>query len=217
MRRLWMFSLLFFYVPAALAGQTLDERPTTPDYSKLYYLGYNNATSSSPCIGNPVTPECAVETHDACVEWWDQKLCDMMNYTLPEPKGDYDNTKVREIYKFVAKHLLTKDDIPENYRATWQEGDTVIFMAWQVCARYEHCYTALKDRTDPKGVCPPLNCETLGEVFGQDGKHAPNLYIVRQKENGMWLVIERISSWEFKWLKKLPEKLFQEGLAQMPW
>ena len=55
------------WASSALAAQgEPDERPFSPDYSKLYYLGYNKATSSSPCIGTPVTPECAIDTYEAC-------------------------------------------------------------------------------------------------------------------------------------------------------
>lgn len=216
MLKLWVFVSLFLYAPMAWAGQAVDERPTTPDYSKLYYMGYNNATSSSPCIGNPVTPECAVETYEACINRWDQKLCDMMGYTLPEPKASYDK-RVSQIYKFVSKRILTKDDIPEHYRDTWQEGNTVIFKAVQVCTRYEHCYTALKDRSDPKGVCPPLDCKDVGDKQSISGKHAPDIYILQQNKVGKWSVVEMLRSYYLDRMEDRPEKLFQEGLAQMPW
>jgi hypothetical protein len=132
--------------PALAAKGEADERPFSPDYSKLYYLGYNKATSSSPCIGNPVTPECAIDTYEACIDWGDRKLCSLMGYTLPKEKTGPDK-RSKLLYKFVSKRLLTAEDIPENYKDQWRVGDTVVFMAWQVCMRYEHCYTALEDRS----------------------------------------------------------------------
>lgn len=193
-----------------------DERPFSPDYSKLYYLGYNTATSSSPCIGNPVTPECAVDTYESCLSWWDQRLCSLMEYTLPKPQSVADK-RIRQIYKFVSKRLLTAEDIPEHYKDQWRVGDTALFMAWQVCMRYDHCYTALEDRSDPKGLCPPINCESSGYDLYENGKHAPKLYILRQQDKKTWSVVTRIMSSAFDRMKNRPEKLFREGLSQMPW
>lgn len=42
-----------------------DKRLFTPDYSKLCHMGCGTLDSSSPCIGNPVTPECAAITEAA--------------------------------------------------------------------------------------------------------------------------------------------------------
>lgn len=47
-------------------------------------LTFDPATSSSRCIGNPMTPLCAVETHKACFLWndadeiVDEKVCTVM-------------------------------------------------------------------------------------------------------------------------------------------
>ncbi|HRK98416.1 MAG TPA: hypothetical protein PLE43_08075 [Alphaproteobacteria bacterium] len=41
--------------------------------------------------------------------------------------------------------------------------------------------------------------------------------ILRQKPNGKWIIIDHIFSWDFFRMKDRPEKLFREGLSQMPW
>jgi hypothetical protein len=210
-----MMSCMWMSSAFAAKGEA-DERPFSPDYSKLYYLGYNKATSSSPCIGNPVTPECAIDTYEACIDWGDRKLCSLMGYTLPKGKTGPDK-RSKLLYKFVSKRLLTAEDIPENYKDQWRVGDTVVFMAWQVCMRYVHCYTALEDRSDPKGLCPPIDCESSGYDLYENGKHAPNLYVLRQRDERTWTVVTHIMSSTFDRLKNRPEKLFQEGLSQMPW
>ncbi len=193
-----------------------DERPLTPDYSLLYYLGYDHATSSSPCIGNPVTPECAVMTRDACKSWWDQSVCNTIDIELPGPRGGADK-RMRSLYKFLSKRILKKSDIPQAYKDIWQPGDTLLFAAAQVCRRYVHCYSNLEDRSDPKGQCPPIDCSPGGEIAA-NGKHPPEIYILRKKAPGKWIVITYIMSWDFKYMKDHSlDKLLEEGLSQAPW
>jgi hypothetical protein len=66
-------------------------------------------------------------------------------------------------------------------------------------------------------LCPLINCESSGYDLYENGKHAPDLYVLRQKDEKTWAIVTRIMSWDFKWLENRPEKLFQEGLSQMPW
>ena len=206
----------------AAQGREPDDRPLIPDYSKLYYLGYNVATSSSPCIGNPVTVECAAITYKACVEWWDVNLCKMMDYKMPDVSPhkyrDYAPDKhTMEIYKFLSKRLLNDDDIPANYRDKWHTGDTAIFMSLQVCTRYSHCYTALNDRDDPKGICLPIDCQSVPDEVQPNGKHAPDMFILRQVGTERWSVISyKMLSDPYR-QKDRPERLYQEGLSQAPW
>ncbi len=201
-----------------IEGQVPDERPLTPDYSKLYYLGYNKETSSSPCIGNPVTAECAVDTYEACLHWWDVKLCGRTNFKIPDGYKHYrPNKHTMIIYKFLSKRLITDADIPEHYRDTWRVGDTVIFTSGQVCTRYEHCYTALEDRSDPRGKCLPLDCDDAGSIIPETGKHPTDIYILRQNAEKKWFVVTMLRSYYIPTDPDRPEKLYQEGLAQSPW
>ncbi len=201
-----------------IEGQVPDERPLTPDYSKLYYLGYNKETSSSPCIGNPITAECAFATYYACVEWWDQKLCKLMGHKIPIGAENYKpNKRVMQIYKFLSKRALTAEDIPDNYRDIWRVGDTVIFTASQVCKRYDHCYTALEDRSDPKGKCLPLDCVPSGHDVHDNGKYSTDVIVIRQERDGKSLVISYLTSFTLDGMPDRPERLYQEGLAQSPW
>lgn len=202
----------------AAPGPEPDDRPLTPDYSKLYYLGYNVATSSSPCIGNPVTAECAVNTYEACISWWDVKLCKMMNYKLPAEYKKYGpDKKAMQIYKFISKRLLTAEDIPEHYRYIWHSGDTVIFMSAQICMRYDHCYSALKDRDDPQGKCLPLDCDDPGSIIDGTGKHPTDIYVLRQGSDQKWSVVTLLRSYYIPTDPDRPDKLYQEGLSQAPW
>ncbi len=200
-----------------VADEYPDERPLSPDYSKLYYLGCTPQQSSSPCIGNPVTPECAVETHEGCLHQQDKNICRAAKRELFKEKYVCDNKRTKIIYKFVSKRELKQADIPQNYQTKWQAGDILIFMAWQVCFRYDHCFANLPDRSDPKGLCLPLDCNASGYDVHEGGKHSPAMFILRENEDGKWFVVEHITSSQFDRMKNRPEKLFQEGLAQMPW
>ncbi len=207
--------ILHMAAPAAHAEP--DDRPLTPDYSRLYYLGHDHATSSSPCIGNPATPECAIVTRDACKEWWNQSICDTIDIKLPGPAGGADK-RMHSLYKYFLKRTITADDIPDKYKETWRVGDTIVFKAVQVCSRYIHCYTHLDDRSDPRGQCPPTDCSPAGLAPMAHGKYPPEMYILREKEPDKWIVITRIDSWDFGYMKDHSlDKLLQEGLSQTPW
>jgi len=194
-----------------------DERPLTPDYSRLYYLGYDHATSSSPCIGNPVTPECAAVTYAACKEWWDQSICDTINIKLPGPAGSADK-RSRVLYKNFLKRTITANDIPDKYKENWRVGDTLVFTAVQACSRYTHCYSNLEDRSDPKGQCPPIDCSPVTTKPTANGKYHPNMYILREQSPQKWIVADVIQSWDFESMKDHTlDKLLHEGLEQTPW
>ncbi len=199
-----------------VADEYPDERPLSPDYSKLYYLGCTPQQSSSPCIGNPVTPECAVETYEGCLIQQSAKTCQIARIRFEEDGYKCDK-RSNFLYKFVSKRNLIPDDIPKNYQTKWQAGDVIIFYARQDCTRYDHCFANLPDRSDPKGLCLPLDCDASGYDVYENGKHAPNLFLLRKDDRGLWFVVEHITSSQFDRMKNRPEKLFQEGLAQMPW
>ena len=93
----------------------------------------------------------------------------------------------------------------------------MIFAAWQVCFRYDHCFANLPDRSDPKGLCLPLDCDASGYDTYENGKHAADLFVLRKDDQGRWFVVERIDAWDFDRMENRPERLLQEGLAHMPW
>lgn len=204
------------------AGPEPDERKTTPDYNALLYMGWDHGDSTSPCIGKPVTPECAAETRNACQRWWDKGVCDAVGHILPGPRGGPDTiSKMSTLaYKFLAKRLLAESDISDYYRDLWRVGDTVIFTTAQVCTPFMHCYTRLKDRQDPleQRQCPPIDCEAVSKLY-DNGRHAPTLHILREESPGHWVSISYIQGWEFETMDppELPEALLEEGLSLAPW
>ena len=218
MNKIFLLLVAFFLGTGgvSVANEYPDERPLSPDYSKLYYLGCTPQQSSSPCIGNPVTPECAIETYNSCLMQQDEKVCRVAGIQATEEDGYKCDKKSNTLYKFVSKRTLVPDDIPKNYQTKWQTGDVTIFYARQVCFRYDHCFANLPDRSDPKGLCLPVDCSASGYDVHEGGKHSPAMFILRKNADGKWFVVEHITSSEFDRMKNREEKLFQEGLAQMP-
>lgn len=58
----------------AYAGEDVPLPPLTPKGKQLF-MTRESSTSSSECVGSPVTPMCAVETLLACFVRGDDSLC----------------------------------------------------------------------------------------------------------------------------------------------
>ena len=76
----WLF-LMVVMLSGALAGDhaaraaDASDLPPVDPPGRWHVLTQDDATSDSKCIGNPVTPLCAVETVLACFTRRDDRLC----------------------------------------------------------------------------------------------------------------------------------------------
>ena len=139
----------------------------TASAGELRTLGWSKETSSSRCIGDPKTPECAVETQIACDIWGDKRLCDIVGYR--DPMGRYtvsDYQKVgTTLYEFVGRKTISEGDAKlyvDSYgRRPWRAGDVAVRIFFWGCRPDESCL--VESRDDPTREygegCPQADCE----------------------------------------------------------
>ena len=142
---------------AAMIGAPAQAGGEEPP-GKLHVLTFYAATTTSKCIGTPLTPLCAAETVMACFLRRQPELCTQMDYATPPPlrKPLTERQKQRSIrYKVIGISKLTGPVIPPYYRARgvtpWRDGDM------QVLIRRRHCGPTLP-RPDN---CAPWNTVSL--------------------------------------------------------
>jgi len=120
-----------------------EPRPEPPGVMRL--MTFDNATSTSDCIGNPVTPLCAAETRQACYLRHDTDLCAVVgedvtfhyDVSLENRRDAYAHYKIIEIEE------LTDANIPAGMRrlsvhrsdpdVLWRPGDVKVLLQWQFC------------------------------------------------------------------------------------
>jgi len=78
--------------------------------SELRFISPTDATSD--CIGNPITPLCAVETFKACALRLEPELCRMVGIE----KYLFNKTQNSSEYYVVSTHTITAEDITEELR-----------------------------------------------------------------------------------------------------
>lgn len=115
--RLLVVTLL---LAAALPAHAAEDVPLPPLTPKGEYLvmTQDNVTSSSKCIGNPVTPMCAVETKLACEQRNDPSLCELATGAPLDPEFrrlGYESRKPEATpmkYRVVHREILTDRRFP---------------------------------------------------------------------------------------------------------
>ena len=218
-----LFGLFLMIATAATAMAEEMEDPYTPQYRVLRNEGLNRQTSTSLCINNPVTAECAIETYDACRAWDEKEVCDIARFDPGRYgyKHSMDYQAALFPYMYLSKRVLKASDIPAKYRDNWKEGDTLIYKIGQICETADQCYKKFRSQglESVKKHCPPVYCQHYSPKTYANNRHAPDMYIVRQEKPDFWYVVKSIDSFDFSWRK--PEdgldKLLEEGLAQSPW
>ena len=107
-----------FLFAAALPARAGDVPlpPITP-VDGYFVMTQDDATSSSKCIGNPVTPLCAVETKLACDQRNKPDLCEIATMTKLNPEFRrlaFENSKpkVPLKYRVVRREVLTDRRFP---------------------------------------------------------------------------------------------------------
>jgi hypothetical protein len=127
------------------------------------------------CVGNPVTPLCAIMTKEACEIWSEASLCRAVGYTTVYLDGKvpaaYAGLAVANI-RIIEQRVLTQDMIPpwtghvgawvhpDEKSPPWRAGDLAARIEWWVCSPDDKCVTASRD--DPTKRfgegCPPNRC-----------------------------------------------------------
>ncbi len=166
-------SLGFVWLQPALAQSV----PGT----KLPLMGFSNATSTSTCIGNPVTPLCAVETFEACLFRAEWPLCAEVGFEPGDMcqfgPGDY-NKLFYHPYEVIGQKAvrakfapMPRDGEPS---ITWLPGDMAVRLWWQYCPPIEKCVVETQ-------VHPTKKFGEGCRTFEFCGKFpAPYTYVVRR-------------------------------------
>lgn len=123
----------------AYAGNDADLPPLTPK-GQFLVTTFDDATTSSKCIGNPITPLCAVETILTCFYREDIHLCQigmdidfdpgfLGNPDRPQPEFDESMRRIQsesdQIYRIVRREVLTDRRFPWQPRRAlpWRPGE----------------------------------------------------------------------------------------------
>lgn len=154
-------------------------------------LTYSKETSDSRCIGNPVTPLCAVETMEACRIWADRELCELVGFDYERLLGLVPSDYLRLLiykYEFMAQQNLRDSDISAGKRnqggRSWQIGDVAVQLRWDQCRPTDDCVD--ESRNDPSRRygegCEPTRC--MGR------KDIRDTYILRRQGDGGWRLVD---------------------------
>jgi len=108
--------------------------------------GHDQAHTTSRCIGNPITPQCAIDTLQAATLRADE---DLVASVAPPDYADFDDTLTRlhskYLYKISYCRVLTADDRPltewgrvrpgasPNRDQAWYPGYLLLKEEWEIC------------------------------------------------------------------------------------
>ncbi len=163
-------AVVFGAVMARAGGVEPGEEPP----GELRVLTFYDATTTSKCIGNPVTPLCAVETVEACFWRRNARFCAAAGYPIPTWRSPVTERGRQESLRYKVADIKTLTDAavpsdrPERDAGAWQAGDV------KVVLRLQYCHPSSP---------PPSYC------MGWD--KSPITYFVR-KRGGRWIYIDRL-------------------------
>ena len=169
---------------STLVGRADGQTVTQPD---LRVLDFTNAGSTSSCIGNPVTPLCAVETFEACLIRSEWPLCATVGFepgklrrwiSAGYARLYYHRYEVLSVKTIEAEHIPTWAQ--GRSKATWRPGDVAVRLWWQNCPPIEEC--VIETREDPHREYGE-GCRTLASC---EKYPSPYTYIVR-KAGDRWI------------------------------
>ncbi len=157
--------------------------------TKLPLMGYSNATSTSTCIGNPVTPLCAVETFEACLRRAEWPLCAEVGFEPGDLRqfapGAY-NKLIYHPYEVVGSRTIRVAFAPKprdgKPSIRWLPGDMAVRLWWQYCPPIEKCVVETQVHPTKKYG---EGCRTFEFC---DRTFAPQTYIVR-KSGHRWIMV----------------------------
>lgn len=177
------------------ARRALDPAQPTPDPPGLFHVvTREDATSESRCIGEGISPRCALDTWFACHVRNDPRLCErVMDFPYPEKSVGGPRSHSKELrYRIIASRRLGPGDIPHGFGIDrvrpdnderfyhqawdwyWREGDVRIDTVEQRCGRV---YNGIVDSEE----CDPPNA-------------APEVSVWRAK-SGRWVIVYEHSSY----------------------
>jgi len=132
------------------------------------------------CVGDPVTPLCAIQTYWACHAWARRGLCRTIGYTTKYVRGGFAGLGALGVYKLriVDQRPLESGDIPKwtgnvglwvkegiQYEP-WRPGDLAVRLEFWDCTPDDKCVTPTRD--DPTKQygegCPPDHSCTRSEI-----------------------------------------------------
>ena len=165
--------ILMIVLPGLAAAQANDPILPPPDPPGMWRkLTHDDATTTSRCIGNPVTPLCAVETFIACFLHRRPDLCDLVQAGVQPlasvPKAPHKWEEYRVLYARRPSPLDPVDPATEGDMNP-QAGDVVIGLLRRACF----------ERHDREPNCT-LNVE----------KNPPYVYMLR-KQGDIWVHVYR--------------------------
>lgn len=171
---------------AVSVGRADGQTVTQPE---LKVMDFTNAGSTSTCIGNPVTPLCAVETFEACLYRAEWSLCAAVDFAPGklrefEPtnyfKLSYYRYKIMDIRTVRAEHTPTWANGETS--TAWQPGDAAVRLWWQGCPPIDKCVMeTLEDPNREYGE----GCRTFKFC---DRFPSPYTYIVRNVSD-RWIMV----------------------------
>lgn len=180
MRRL--FGMAGLLILAACAGHDPDLPPPDPRGS-WRIIGLTDATSTSDCIGKPISPICAIETNIACLLRQDSELCRIgsaiieglifQGLPINQPRGYY------------KLHIWSANRLREEVIPPWRKqkcvaslagGDIAVELSWLRCPGFRADDCRHDDREDRFTDQPGLN---------------PFTFVVRGSGSN-WRVVTRI-------------------------
>ncbi len=159
--------------PAPRDSRTLHGVFAPDPVGTLRRAGLENA--ASPCIGDPATPLCAVETYLACIWRQDDRLCKrawgpywkgpIWAYIKEGPVANvFELYRVMRVYEASpGTQTFWSYDVPVTF---WREGDVVIELLLMTCRRGDS------------------ECASNVE---------PRLYTMRRQPDGTWAIVSRDS------------------------
>jgi hypothetical protein len=176
--RLLIVALLLAAALPARAEKDVPLPSLTPN-GKHLFLTRESGTTSSKCIGNPVTPMCAVETLMACFVRGDDSLCQTAMGVPADkvpPMGELSDWP-SIVYHVVRAEVLTDKHFPwpPTYNLDWRPGEPSV--------RPSDIRIDVVRRECFETPIVPRNCEVpVRQTSG------PIAYIVR-REGSRWAVI----------------------------
>lgn len=193
MRVVWASLLCVAFVAAAdLAVASADSAPQ--GVADLKTISADRTSPSDPCIGQGVSPLCAVATAAACDIWSDMSLCRAVAYQPPFELASHEDYWRQYVFRYkpVAEHTLDRADIPgwaaSLGDASWRLGDHAYDVWFQVCRPSNACVLAVggKPQQDVAASCVADRCEW---------ETGPRTYILRQSRGGWRVVYVYIPQW----------------------
>lgn len=153
--------------------------------------------ATSKCLGNPKTPQCAIDTYIAGLIWpnTDHYFTAIGQNPDCTPDKAYCKNRLDEWvwpmmynYTILASQTLTPEDIKTyDLSGEWQAGDTVVLSLEYLCDIPDSCRQEAIDDTRKKAhgaLCQPTICKSSSRRKNVSSDYTT--YVLYQKSDGNW-------------------------------